>query len=112
LLRRSVTADNAAMENDSSDAGLPKRKRRWFQFSLRTLLIGVTVAALACGWLVRRVEQKRNEREAAEAIVKLGGFAFYDCEWTTQGLNFHNDHVDQHGCESCLARISSVSSSW
>jgi hypothetical protein len=41
-------ADNAAMETESI-ADLPKRKRCWFQFSLRTLLIGVVpyVAAYA-----------------------------------------------------------------
>jgi hypothetical protein len=78
------------MEAELTKAEPPKRKRRWFQFSLRTLMIGVTIAALACGWLVSKIERKRQEREAAEAIVKLGGFAFYDCEWTTQGLNFSN----------------------
>ncbi len=29
----------------------PKRKRRWFQFSLRTLMIGVTLLAVACGYV-------------------------------------------------------------
>jgi hypothetical protein len=29
----------------------PKRRRRWFQFSLRTLLIGVTLAAIPCGYV-------------------------------------------------------------
>jgi Leucine Rich Repeat (LRR) protein len=71
------------------EAEPPKRKRRWFQFSLRMLLIFTAIIALCCGWLVRRVEQKRRERDAAEAIVKLGGVAYYDCEWRTQGLLFH-----------------------
>jgi Leucine-rich repeat (LRR) protein len=85
-----LNADNAAMEAEPNKAEPPKRKRRWFQFSLRTLLIFTAVAAVACSWLVSKIERKRQEREAAEAIVKLGGFAYYDCEWTTQGLNFHN----------------------
>jgi hypothetical protein len=37
------------MEADPTNADQPKRKRRWFQFSLRTLLVGVTVSALLCG---------------------------------------------------------------
>ena len=49
LLPRPVAADNAAMEVE------PKRKRRWFQFSLRTLLIGVTLVAVACGYVGRQV---------------------------------------------------------
>ena len=36
LLWRCVAAFNAVMDEE------PKRKRRWFQFSLRTLLISVT----------------------------------------------------------------------
>ncbi len=43
LLRRRVAADNAAMETEPTIADPPKRKRRWFQFSLRTLLIGVSI---------------------------------------------------------------------
>ena len=43
LLRPPAVRDNAAME------AAPKRQRRWFQFSLRTLLIGVTVVALLAG---------------------------------------------------------------
>ena len=31
--------DNSAMEADPPVAATPKRKRRWFQFSLRTLMI-------------------------------------------------------------------------
>jgi hypothetical protein len=35
------------MDADSPKAAdPPKRKRRWFQFSLRTLLIGVTLLAI------------------------------------------------------------------
>src|SRR6266700_3862204 len=56
----------------------PKRKRRWFQFSLRTLMIFTLVVAVACAWLGRKIEQKRREREAVTAIVKLGGEAHYD----------------------------------
>jgi hypothetical protein len=39
------------METDLTKADPPKRKRRWFQFSLRTLMIGVTLLAVLPGWL-------------------------------------------------------------
>ncbi len=58
----------------------PKRKRRWFQFSLRTLLIFTLIVAVACAWLARKNERKRKEREAMEAIVKLGGEVWHDRE--------------------------------
>ena len=45
LLRLSAVADNAAMSEP------PKRNRRWFQFSLRTLIIVVTLNCVITGWL-------------------------------------------------------------
>src|SRR5258707_2685386 len=39
------------MQAEPSKAESPKRKRRWFQFSLRTLMIGVTLLAIACGYV-------------------------------------------------------------
>ena len=45
-----IAADNAAMEAEPQIISeLPKRKRRWYQFSLRTLLIGVTLCAAVAG---------------------------------------------------------------
>jgi hypothetical protein len=34
----------------------PKRKRRWFQFSLRTLLIGVTLLAVVCAYVAHEAK--------------------------------------------------------
>jgi uncharacterized membrane protein YcjF (UPF0283 family) len=42
-------ADNAAMQTEPPKADAPKRKHRWFQFSLRTLMIVVTQLAVLCG---------------------------------------------------------------
>jgi hypothetical protein len=44
LLRLPAVGDNATMQAEPLKAESPKRKRRWFQFSLRTLMIGSTVA--------------------------------------------------------------------
>jgi hypothetical protein len=38
------------MEAEPPKVDPPKRKRRWFQFSLRSLLIGVTLLAVFSGW--------------------------------------------------------------
>ena len=62
----------------------PKPKLRWFQFSLRTLLVFVTLCVIACSLLVPRIKkaiqesQLRHQRmvrdeEAAAAIWKAGG---------------------------------------
>jgi hypothetical protein len=50
------------MESEPSKAEPSKRKRRWFQFSLRILLIGVTLLAIPCayvGWQAKIVRQRR-----------------------------------------------------
>jgi hypothetical protein len=36
------------MQSEPPEADPPKRKRRWFQFSLRTLMIAVTLLAVSC----------------------------------------------------------------
>ena len=66
------------MQSEPSKADPPKRKRRRFQFSLRSLLLFTLVCAIACGWLGKKIEQKRQEREAVEAIVRSGGIVRYD----------------------------------
>src|SRR5262245_57515365 len=77
----------------SSDDPLPLRvgakmseskpKRRWFQFSLRTLLIGTTLIAALVWWLAvypeqqgkRFVELMTSDPDRAEAIYHSGMFA-------------------------------------
>jgi hypothetical protein len=55
-----------------------KRKRRWLQFSLRSLLVFTLLCAFASAWLTNKVAQKRAEREAAEAFARLGSLVTYD----------------------------------
>ena len=66
------------MQTEPPKADPPKRKRRWFQFSLRTLMIVVVIVAIPCAWLGRKIERKRQEREAVAAIKKMGGLVGYD----------------------------------
>jgi Leucine-rich repeat (LRR) protein len=53
-------------------------KRRWFQFSLRTLLVFVTLCAIACSWLAVKMQQAQKQREAVAAIRGLGGRVDHD----------------------------------
>jgi Leucine Rich repeat len=97
------------MPTEPSKSDMPKRKRRWFQFSLRTLLIFTLICAVACAWLARRVDQKRKELQAVDALVELGGRVDYGSgfgdasgpAWLRQllGDNFFNDvfYVDLKG---------------
>jgi hypothetical protein len=69
-LRLRVAADNAAIQTEPTKANAPKRKRRWVQFSLRTLLIVTLICAIASAWVARRMKQKREERVVVEEILK------------------------------------------
>jgi hypothetical protein len=72
------TGDNAAMEEQSS-ANPPKRKRRWYQFSLRALLLFVLICAIPCAWLGWRLERERLDREIRSRLTLLGR-AFHQFE--------------------------------
>lgn len=56
-----------------------------FQFSLRTLLIIVTIASCGLGWLGLKVRQAQQQREAVVAIEKLGGQVTYDYDFDSNG---------------------------
>ena len=52
------------MQAKPPNAEPPKRKRRWFRFSLRTLMIGVTLLAVACGYVGWQKKIIRERRRA------------------------------------------------
>jgi hypothetical protein len=55
-----------------------KPKRRWFQFSLKTLLVALTLLCLGPGGYVAYEQNKaRKEKAAVKAIEKLGGSVYY-----------------------------------
>src|SRR6476646_10397108 len=51
------------------------RRRRWFRFSLRTLLIAIT---LLCVWLGLTFNRANDERHAAAVIEDAHGEIVYD----------------------------------
>ena len=48
----------------------PKRKRRWFQFSLRSLMIFTLICGVALRLARARHAQERRERAVVNEIVK------------------------------------------
>jgi hypothetical protein len=52
------------MQTEPPKADPPKRKRRWFQFSVRTLMIFVTLIATAA-WVVADRQRLIRERDDA-----------------------------------------------
>jgi internalin A len=68
--------------------------RRWLRFSLRTLLIVMTVL---CIWLAIQVNAARRQKEAVTAILKVGGEMWFDYQSVPPPFGEQVDlAIDQH----------------
>ncbi len=54
-----------------------KPKRRWYQYSLRTLFVVMTLFAIACSWYAYEMHKAAKRRAAIEEIEKLTGEVDY-----------------------------------
>jgi len=75
-----------------------KPRRRWYQFSLRTLLIVVTLSAVPLGWVGWKVEQGRRQRAVIAWVEKMVGVVgFEDAEekswWNEWENNWFGERV-------------------
>ncbi len=61
-----------------SEAATRKPKRRWFQFSLRSLFVFTSIVAVAIGLVGTKVVRKRIVQSAVDALRKKGAFISYD----------------------------------
>ena len=61
-------------------------RRRWLQFTLRTLLIAVLVLSLPLSWFAVKLERVRKRREAVGAIQKLAGRTWYAHQFVEWGV--------------------------
>ena len=67
-----------------------RRRLRWYQFSLRTLLVLVLLASVGMSWLAVRMQRAKRQREAVEEIRRLGGEVMYDHKWIAPGSSIPN----------------------
>ena len=61
------------MENQPSAVEPPKRRRRWFRFRLRTLLIAVTLLAVPLGYAGWQAKISRDRAAAVAEVMGSGG---------------------------------------
>ena len=59
------------MTSEPKQAG--RGKRRWFQFSLRSLLLAMLVFGCAFGWIAHERQRAWEGQQAVLAIEKAGG---------------------------------------
>ena len=53
-------------------------KRRWYQYSLRTLFVFMVLCAIACSWFAVKMQRVSEREETVRAIRKEGGWVWYD----------------------------------
>jgi len=84
--------NDSSMNTTESQPSAPKPKRRWYQYSLRTLLLAFFLFALLMGWAETRFQNAQRQRAAVERIEGMGGYAEYDYI-----CNFPQAHSDENG---------------
>ncbi len=63
------------MPDETTMTKPPHRKRRWFRFSLRTMLLATTVLCVLLGW---KINAAHEQRQAVIGFQELGGSVWYD----------------------------------
>ena len=71
-------------------------RRRWYQYSLRSLFLVTLALALWLGWICHKANQ---QKKAVEAIRGLGGGVYYDCDFDANGHFDTNGEFDAKGHE-------------
>jgi hypothetical protein len=56
---------------------MPKPRRRWLQFSLRTLMVLMLLISVPLGWLAFKMRQATEQRAVVRQIEELGGTAVH-----------------------------------
>ena len=84
---------NGAMDADTEKPAKPRR--RWFRFSLRTLLIVVTVLSVPLGWIGWRLGQVRTEQATFTSIEKLGETVLFRSDSVTIKRSWWKELTDK-----------------
>jgi hypothetical protein len=71
--------------SEADSLPIVKLNRRWYQYSLRSLLLVMLLASLGMSWVATQREKARRQREAVEAILKLHGTVYYDYQLDAAG---------------------------
>ncbi|MGA2257085.1 MAG: tetratricopeptide repeat protein [Thermoguttaceae bacterium] len=67
-------------------SAMPKSKLRWFQFSLRSLLVATTLFVVLCALFSWQVKRAEYQKECIRAIHNRGGYVHYDYQADKDGV--------------------------
>jgi hypothetical protein len=73
------------MDSPTPPPVAPPYKRRWYQYSLRSLFVFTTVCAIACSWLAVKRQQAERQRAAVEMVKSWGWAVAYDYDVDEDG---------------------------
>ncbi|MBC8872532.1 MAG: hypothetical protein H8E44_24120 [Planctomycetes bacterium] len=76
-----------------NDSLRPGKKRRWYQFGLRTLLVLILVAGVGLGWLGVKVQQTRKHRAAVAKLQESGVTITFDDDGWAKTIDFPNSEL-------------------
>ena len=75
------------MPNVHSPQKIHRPRRRWFSFSLRSLLVVMFLVAALFAWLGKYVIRSRTERPVVAQLRAAGGLVQYDYQLSLSGLD-------------------------
>ena len=79
------------MESPNPQPATPTEKLRWYQYRLRTLFVLMLLVSVGMSWVAVTIQMQRRQKQAAEAIEKLGGFV--TCKPTWLGKVLRDDSL-------------------
>jgi hypothetical protein len=67
----------------------PKKRLRWFQYSLRSLLLLTLLVSVGMSWIMYRVRKAERQRRAVQAIEALGGQVHYEYQYVGEDHRYN-----------------------
>jgi hypothetical protein len=76
------------MDTIESKHATSKPRRHWYQYSLRTLMVIVTIFAIFCSFFAVKMQKSMRQRAAVKAIINVGGCILFDYQYDFKAENY------------------------
>jgi len=75
----------------------PEPKLRWYQYSLRSILIVAIMFCLLFAWIGVKIRQGQKQKEIVEWVEKNGGRVHYDIPFNPEANNSASNNLPSRG---------------